>query len=206
MKKRILLIVFVLTLIICTANIYASDVSTTNNGYNFDIVYSGDIIVNEPKNANVVLEGNNATPYTNVRIKVDAISGPATPSIIAYDSEGNAFDITQIGNWGPQGGFAVGGTFRNETPIVATYPEAGTYVSRMSLVDVNNNDQVIASKEFTITVQSKEPVADTNETNNIINNTIEEIPQAGISIWTYMLVIAIVIVALILGKKFLIKK
>lgn len=206
MKKRILLIVFVLTLIICTANIYASDVSTTNNGYNFDIVYSGDIIVNEPKNANVVLEGNNATPYTNVRIKVDAISGPATPSIIAYDSEGNAFDITQIGNWGPQGGFAVGGTFRNETPIVATYPEAGTYVSRMSLVDVNNNDQVIASKEFTITVQSKNPVADTNETNNIINNTIEEIPQAGISIWTYMLVIAIVIVALILGKKFLIKK
>lgn len=202
MKKRVFLLIFALALIICTGSIYATDVST-NNGYNFDIVYSGNIIKNEAKNATVILEGQNATPYTNVRIKVDAISGPATPSIIAYDSDGNAFDITQIGNWGPQSGFAVGGTFRNETPIVATYPEAGTYVSRMSLVDVNNNDQVIASKEFTISVYENNPVADTNETNNITNNVVDEIPKTGTSLWVYIVVIVATIAIIYIVSKFI---
>lgn len=202
MKKRVFLLIFALALIICTGSIYATDVST-NNGYNFDIVYSGNIIKNEAKNATVILEGQNATPYTNVRIKVEAISGPATPSIIAYDSAGNAFDITQIGNWGPQSGFAVGGTFRNETPIVATYPEAGTYVSRMSLVDVNNNDQVIASKEFTISVYENNPVADTNETNNITNNVVDEIPKTGTSLWVYIVVIVATIAIIYIVSKFI---
>lgn len=202
MKKRIFLLIFALALIICTGSIYATDVST-NNGYNFDIVYSGNIIKNEAKNAKVVLEGNNATPYTNVRIKVDAISGPATPSIIAYDSDGNAFDITQIGNWGPQSGFAVGGTFRNETPVVATYPEAGTYVSRMSLVDVNNNDQVIASKEFTITVYENNPATDTNEINNITNNVVDEIPKTGTSLWVYIVVIVATVAIIYIVSKFI---
>lgn len=205
MKKRIFLLIFALALIICTGSIYATDVST-NNGYNFDIVYSGNIIKNEAKNAIVVLEGQNATPYTNVRIKVDAISGPATPSIIAYDSEGNAFDIAQIGNWGPPSGFAVGGTFRNETPIVATYPEAGTYVSRMSLVDVNNNDQVITSKEFTITVYENNPATDTNEINNVTNNVVDEIPQTGTSIWVYIATAVITIAIIYIVSKFIIKK
>lgn len=202
MKKRVFLLIFALALIICTGSIYATDVST-NNGYNFDIVYSGNIIKNEAKNAIVVLEGNNATPYTNVRIKVDAISGPATPSIIAYDSNGNAFDIAQIGNWGPPSGFAVGGTFRNETPVVATYPEAGTYVSRMSLVDVNNNDQVITSKEFTITVYENNPATDTNETNTITNNVVDEIPQTGTSIWVYIAVTIATIAIIYIVSKFI---
>lgn len=202
MKKRIFLLIFALALIICTGSIYATDVST-NNGYNFDIVYSGNIIKNEAKNAIVVLEGQNATPYTNVRIKVDAISGPATPSIIAYDSEGNAFDIAQIGNWGPPSGFAVGGTFRNETQIVATYPEAGTYVSRMSLVDVNNNDQVITSKEFTITVYENNPVTDTNEINNITNNVVDEIPKTGTSLWVYIAVTIATVAIIYIVSKFI---
>lgn len=202
MKKKIFLLIFALALIICTGSIYATDVST-NNGYNFDIVYSGNIIKNEAKNATVVLEGNNATPYTNVRIKVDAISGPATPSIIAHDSAGNEFDIAQIGYWGPPSGFAVGGTFKNETPVLATYPEAGTYVSRLSLVDVNNNEQVIVSKEFTITVYENNPATDTNEINNVTNNVVDEIPQTGTSLWVYIVVIVATVAIIYIVSKFI---
>lgn len=190
MKKRILLLFFTLALIICTGSIYATNVPT-NNEYKFDINYTGNIIEGEEKNATVILEGTNATPYTNVRIKVDFISGPAEPSIIAYDSQGIGYNIVEIGYWGPESGFAVGGTFKNETPVVAKYPKAGTYVTRLSLIDKNNGDQVIVSRDFTQTVSASTPAdnVDNTTSDNVVNNVIDEIPQTGTSIWTYALIV-----------------
>ena len=195
--KRKILFVFMLCLLIFSTVALAAE-----QGYEFNLKYDGEIIKNEAKSGSVTLSGTDATPYTNVRIKVDLVSGPATPKLIAYDSNGTEFDIAQIGYWGPPAGFAVGGTFTNETPITATYPEAGTYVTKLSLVDVNNNEAVITSKEFTITV--KETIDNNVTTNNTVienntnteNNVVENIPQAGISFWTYIIVIAAVIVAL----------
>ncbi len=195
--KRKILFVFMLCLLIFSTVALAAD-----QGYEFNLKYDGEIIKNEAKSGSVTLSGTDATPYTNVRIKVDLVSGPATPKLIAYDSNGTEFDIAQIGYWGPPAGFAVGGTFTNETPITATYPEAGTYVTKLSLVDVNNNEAVITSKEFTITV--KETIDNNVIINNTVienntnteNNVVENIPQAGISFWTYIIVIAAVIVAL----------
>lgn len=195
--KRKILFVFMLCLLIFSTVALAAD-----QGYEFNLKYDGEIIKNEAKSGSVTLSGTDATPYTNVRIKVDLVSGPATPKLIAYDSNGTEFDIAQIGYWGPPAGFTVGGTFTNETPITATYPEAGTYVTKLSLVDVNNNEAVITSKEFTITV--KETIDNNVIINNTVienntnteNNVVENIPQAGISFWTYIIVIAAVIVAL----------
>lgn len=195
--KRKILFVFMLCLLIFSTVALAAE-----QGYEFNLKYDGEIIKNEAKSGSVTLSGTDATPYTNVRIKVDLVSGPATPKLIAYDSNGTEFDIAQIGYWGPPAGFAVGGTFTNETPITATYPEAGTYVTKLSLVDVNNNEAVITSKEFTITV--KETIDNNVIINNTVienntnteNNVVENIPQAGISFWTYIIVIAAVIVAL----------
>lgn len=189
MKKKILL-TFMLGLLFLSTVVYAA------NGYDFNLKYDGEIIANEAKQGSVTLNGTDATPYTNVRIKVDFVSGPAKPSLIAYDSNGTKFDIAEIGYWGPPSGFAVGGTFTNETPITATYPQAGTYVTKLSLVDISNNEAVIASKELTIAVKD----ANTPENNVVVNNTvtennvIENIPQAGISFWVYLLVIAIAVI------------
>ena len=209
MKKKIFLLTFILTLIISISSVYATQPSTPTigNGYNFEINYTGNIIQNEDKNATVVLEGTDATPYSNVRIKVDFVSGPSTPTIIAYDTNDIGYNIVEFGYWGPEAGFAVGGTFRNETPIFARYLDAGTYVVRLSLVDVNNNEAVITSKEFTQTVlastTTEEPSIGNAVTDNVVNNTIEEIPQTGVSIWVYLGVIVAVVLVIYIANKFI---
>lgn len=208
MKKRILLLFFTLALIIFTGSIYATNVPT-NNEYKFDINYTGNIIEGEEKNATVILEGTNATPYTNVRIKVDFISGPAEPSIIAYDSQGIGYNIVEIGYWGPESGFAVGGTFKNETPVVAKYPKAGTYVTRLSLIDKSNGDRVIVSRDFTQTVSASTPPdnVDDNTINDVVNdaanNVVDEIPQTGTSIWTYALIVVGIVAIIYVASRFI---
>lgn len=177
MKKIVSFALFILILILATLT-YATDVP--NNGYAFNLSYQGEIKKNVQKDATVTLSGTNATPYTNVRIKIDLISGPATPELLATDSAGTTYNLAQIGYWGPPSGFAVGGTFTNETPIKATYPEAGTYVSRLSLIDLNNSNAVITSKEFTVTVTDDNQVIE--NVTNVQNNVIEEMPQTGVSI------------------------
>lgn len=204
------------TLLICTVLsstlIFATN-ANPGNGYEFIVAFEGEVKKDVAKNATVTLKGTNATPYTNVQIKVEQLSGPSTPEILATDSEGNTYNIAEIGAWGPSTGFAVGGSFENVTPIIATYPETGTYVSRISLVDVNNSNAVITSKEFTVTV-TEDAVVDNNNTvnntvtnttitnNTAVNNTIAEIPQTGTSIWTYIIVILVLIGAVLLLKKF----
>lgn len=177
MKKIVSFALFIFILILATLT-YATDVH--NNGYAFNLSYQGEIKKNVQKDATVTLSGTNATPYTNVRIKIDLISGPATPELLATDSAGTTYNLTQVGYWGPPSGFAVGGTFTNETPIKATYPEAGTYVSRLSLIDLNNSNAVITSKEFTVTVTDDNQVI--GNVTNVQNNVIEEMPQTGVSI------------------------
>ena len=196
MKKTAFFAITLFVLIISSV-IYATNINTGNGGYTFDVIYEGEIKKNEPKNGSVTLSGENATPYTNVRIKVDLISGPATPTILATDSSGISYNIAEIGYWGPESGFAVGGTFVNETPITATFPEAGTYVSRLSLIDLNNSDAVITSKEFTVIVTEEQVV----EINNVINNVIEEIPETGTSIWTYLIFATILVLIILCGRK-----
>lgn len=201
MKKNVFFTLLIFILIASTV-IFATDTST-NNGYAFDVKYEGEIKKDVQKEGTVTLTGTNATPYTNVRIKVDLISGPATPKILATDSAGTTYDIAEIGYWGPPSGFAVGGTFVNETPIKVTYPEAGTYVSKLSLIDLNNNNAVITSKEFTITVTAENQAIENQPA--LENNVIEEIPQTGISIWTYITIIAVLILAIIYIRKLITK-
>lgn len=194
MKKKIFL-VFILCLVLFSTFVLAAD-----QGYEFGLNYEGEVVAGEAKASSVTLTGTDATPYTNVRIKVDIVSGPARPTLIAYDTNGTEFNIAEIGYWGPETGFAVGGTFTNETPVTATFPQAGTYVINLSLIDVANNDSIITSREFGVTVTDAtggvQP--DGNVVTNtpvVADNTIENIPQAGISWWTYFIVIAAVIVA-----------
>lgn len=196
MKKIVSFALFIFILILATLT-YETDVP--NNGYAFNLSYQGEIKKNVQKDATVTLAGTNATPYTNVRIKIDLVSGPATPELLATDSAGTTYNLAQVGYWGPPSGFAVGGTFTNETPIKATYPEAGTYVSRLSLIDLNNSNAVITSKEFTVTVTDDNQVIE--NVTNVQNNVIEEIPQTGVSIWTYIIVSIALIVAILYARK-----
>lgn len=207
MKKVFTLI----TALVVILSISTLSYAVTNDQYHFELNYQGEVIENEPKNAKVLLVGVDGQLYTNALIKV-SISGPATPKIIAYDSAGTEFDIAQIGYWGPSSGFPVQGTFTNETPVIVTYPQAGTYTTTLQLVDVSNNNAVIASNEFTINVLSANADDENNgfedeglvpNENTVDENIVEELPQAGINLLKcaiYLLIISVVFFV-ILKKK-----
>lgn len=163
--------------------VYAAD------EYAFDLTYEGTIVANEEKSATVELIGTNGTTYSNVRIKVD-IEGPATPTIFAYDSAGTKINIAEEGYWGPTEGFAVTGTFTNTTPIQATFTKAGTYTITLSLINVQDNNAVITTKNFTLEVLEEAATDNTTtaeDEDNLVEeeNQVEEIPKTGRSVKFY---------------------
>lgn len=165
--------------------------------YEFELNYTGDIVINETKDASVILRGTNASTYAKVRIKID-ITGPATPKIIAEDSLGTEIDIAQEGYWGPPEGFPVSGTFENETPVKATFTAAGTYTIKLSLVNMENSEAEITSRTFTIevledTINTNEIVENNIENNEESNNEIDKLPQTGMSVTECIIYIAVIV-------------
>lgn len=198
--RKILSFISIFMLVFCLVSpAFAVD------GYSFDLQYTGTIVKNQVKDANVLLIGVNAPAYTNVIIKVD-VTGPATPTILATDTTGVEHDIAQLGFWGPTAGFPVQGDFTNTTPIKATFPEEGNYTITLTLQDVNNSYTAIASRTFTIQVYEDNTggnivgnVVD-NTVTNAVDNTIEELPKTGTSVVEYvMYIMAVVIVISIVG-------
>ncbi len=152
----------------------------------FHLYYDGETKVNEEKISVTTLSGKDTPTHSKVRIKVD-VEGPATPKLLAVDSAGEEHDIAQIGYWGPSTGFAISGTFRNETMTRATYPVAGTYTIKLTLLDVTNgpeSNEILAQQEFTINVKGEE-VQNTNELTNEMTNSTEQLPKTGTSIVEY---------------------
>ena len=193
MKKIKILSITLLLCIITTIISYAAIDQTIH----FDISYEGDVKVNTEKNATIILVGDNTPVHTNVRVKVD-IEGPETPKILATDSNGTELDIAQLGYWGPDAGFTIGGTFSNETPIRATFTKEGTYTITLTLQDVQNANDILSQKIFTIQVTADEPIV--NEvTNEIVNEPIQELPKTGTSLVEYMIYAAILFFTIYIG-------
>ena len=171
------------------------------NELEFELKYDGDVVINETKDASVILRGTNATTYSNVRVKIE-VSGPGTPKLIAKEtSSGLEFDLAQTGYWGPELGFPVAGTFENETPIKATFNVAGTYTIKLSLVNMQSSEAEIISETFTIEVLEDATNVNEIEENTIIDNNteneVDKLPQTGTGVMEYIAYIT-VIVALII--------
>ena len=170
------------------------------NELEFELKYDGDVVINETKDASVILRGTNATTYSNVRVKVE-VSGPGTPKLIAKDTNNLEFDLAQTGYWGPDQGFPVAGTFENETPIKATFNVAGTYTIKLSLVNMQASEAEIISKTYTIEVL--EDVTNVNEieeeptVDNNTENEVDKLPQTGTGIVEYIAYITIILALII---------
>lgn len=199
MKRKSYFVMLLLMIIVIMNFVYMPIVKAADE-YSFELNYTGDVVINEEKDATVILRGIDATPYARVRIKVD-ITGPSTPKIMATDSSGVEHDIAELGYWGPDIGFAVGGTFENNTPIKATFSAAGTYTITLSLINLDANDAIITS-----TVTTVEVLEDVTNIGNVVNditdmenNTIEELPQTGTSIVEYIIYASIIITVVAFG-------
>ena len=196
MKRKFNIIILSLMMLAIINLLYMPIVKAADE-YEFKLEYTGDIVVNEQKEATVILSGTDATSYTKVRIKVE-ISGPGTAKVLATDTEGNEYDIAEIGYWGPETGFEVGGTFENKTPIKATFSAAGTYEIKLSLINLDDNDAVVASRTETIEVLEDNSNIQ-NEVNNTTNNTVEELPKTGTSVVEYIIYAGIFITIVAFG-------
>lgn len=193
MKKIKIISITLAFLLMITLSVFAA----IDNTIHFDISYEGEVKVNEEKSALIILAGENTPVHTNVRVKVD-IEGPATPKLLATDSLGTEIDIAEWGYWGPESGFAIQGTFSNETPVKATFTEAGSYTITLSLLDVQNANNVLAQKSITLQVEGNE--TQVNEiTNEVVNNTVEELPKTGTSLTEYTIYAVVLLVILYIG-------
>ena len=197
MKKIKIISITLLFLLMIAISSYA-EIDTT---LHFDISYTGEVKVNEEKKATIILAGENTPVHTNVRVKVD-IEGPAKPKVLATDSLGTEIDIATEGYWGPETGFTVGGTFSNETPIRATFTKKGNYTITLTLIDVQNANNILAQKEFVIQVTEDEPTLNEEVniiTNEIVNEPVPELPKTGTSLTEYVIYIVILFGVIYLG-------
>lgn len=152
----------------------------------FELKYSGEVVENKEKQAQVILRGTNATTYSKVRVKVE-VTGPGKTKILATDSLGTEIDIVKEGYWGPPTGFAIAGTFENITPIKATFDKPGKYSVKLTLVNMEKGEAEIISKIETIQVSEEKITTNEIEENVVVNNTIEKLPQTGTSITEYII-------------------
>lgn len=205
MKRIFLTITILLVLLLgsyCIVRASAED-------YTLFIDYNQNVFKGVPVRADVKLIGNNAPAYANVRVKVD-IAGPGKPKLMATDSAGQEWDIAEIGYWGPPTGFAVGGTFTNTTPVTATFPEAGLYEIKLSLINVTDSS-VIADSTSSIYVyrdqaeldEANNQTPDNNTTNETDNNAIEKLPQTGRSIGEYAIYTFAIVAIIAAGYVFI---
>lgn len=189
--KKISCMLLSILMIICVSAIPVR----AANELEFELNYTGDVILNQTKEATVILRGTNATTYAKVRVKVE-VTGPGTSKIIATDSLNQEIDIAQTGYWGPVEGFPVSGTFENETPVKVTFDEVGKYSVKLTLVNMENSESEIISKTFDIEVLEDETTVNEVVENTEENNTIEKLPQTGTSI-TEMIIYSVVILAIV---------
>lgn len=192
MKKLRIFLVALAFLLIFGVCSYAAIDSTIH----FDISYTGEVKVNEEKDTNIILAGQSTPTHTNVRVKVE-IEGPATPKLMATDSLGTTIDIAQWGYWGPEAGFAISGTFTNETPVKATFTKAGAYTIKLTLLDVQNANDILAQKTVTIQVKEDEPAV--NEITNVMENEeVKELPKTGATLGEYAIYFSVICIGLYL--------
>ena len=104
------------------------------------------------KATEVGLEG-----YSNVLLKISAVTPEGgSVQLLAVDSAGDTFDLIQTGQWGPDGGFAIAANHQETLPLKATFSTAGTYQITTNLVDVLNENQVLATNTTTYEVTAAE--------------------------------------------------
>ncbi|MGE5561048.1 MAG: S-layer homology domain-containing protein [Chloroflexota bacterium] len=91
--------------------------------------------------------------YNAVRFNVRVSKQPAgsTVSLKATDTNGQEFDVVQVGFWGPAGGFPINKDYSATTDFRALFSKPGDYTIDLSLYDVEASSDIM-TKQFDVTV------------------------------------------------------
>lgn len=152
--------------------------------YSISLDYSGNIIVDEEKEMQLVTESTMGRYYDHVKLTVEVTKKPsddATIQLLATTNTRQEVDLIQDG-WGEPDGYELGGqNVRQELNITGLFSEVGEYGIKVSLLDKDNSDTLIASKDITINVQNvtTETPGNGNNTQNGNNNVVGGATEEG---------------------------
>ena len=134
--------------------------------YKFELKYSGEVIINQEKEMNLILSSAMGKYYDKVRI-LATVAGPegSTAKLLAIDSQSLEHDIVQSG-WGEAEGYKIGGLVSQNLKVRGLFDKAGKYTITLKLIDRSDSDNVITTSSFNVDVKEK---ASSNNTNNVGN-------------------------------------
>lgn len=188
--------------------------------YKIALNYTGDIIVEEEKDMEIVISSSMGKNYQHTRIIAEA-NTPAgeTVKFLATDTQDLEHDIIQSG-WGDAQGDPIGGVdVVKKLAVRGIFSGSGDYSITLKLIDRDNSDAVIASETFQIAVKEEAqenvpeennpevpPTTETTENEkpqeNMNEQTPQTLPKTGNTIYFAILpVIAILIIAYIVLKR-----
>ncbi len=129
--------------------------------YSLALQYSGVILPNVAKDMKLVTSSTMGKNYDHVRLIATLTKTPskeATAKLLATNSEKTEIDLLHSG-WGEAEGYAIGGkNVKQELALKGEFSEIGNYTINVKLIDRDDEDKVIAQKDFNIAVgeQKKE--------------------------------------------------
>ena len=123
---------------------------TVVDPYAFEVTAPETMVRGDEAAASVTLKGIAGAPSYQAVVKVE-VEGPDGAKIMATDTEGNEWNLAEIGQWGPDSGFAVTADYNVTTDLTLSFEQAGDYTATFQLVEVGTG-KVLASGSASITV------------------------------------------------------
>lgn len=142
--------------------------------YSLNLEYTGDIIVDEPKEIKISYSSVMGQYYEHARLIAEATTPEGgTVKLKAVDTSQLEHDIIQSG-WGDAQGYSIGGeNFAQILNAEGIFNKEGKYSITLKLIDRDDSDNAIAEKTFDIVVGAgiAQTPTDTNTTNQVVGNT-----------------------------------
>ena len=136
--------------------------------YTLALNYTGDVVVNEEKNMELITSSSMGRNYDHVKMKVEITEKPsdaATVKLLATERTRQEIDLIQDG-WGEPDGYELGGRDAEQVlEIRGLFSEVGNYKIKVSLLDADTGDAEIASKEFAVSAKKEATTGDNNQNN-----------------------------------------
>lgn len=133
--------------------------------YTIEFNHSGKLVVDEENAMELITKSSMGKNYDHVKMQVEVTKKPsdsANVQLLAIERTRAQVDLIQDG-WGEPDGYELGGKDVEQIlDVQGVFSEVGEYVIKISLLDKDSSDAVIATKDFTFNVEK----ATTGDTDN----------------------------------------
>lgn len=137
--------------------------------YTIDFNYSGDILVGEEKEMELITKSSMGKNYDHVKMTVEVTKKPsdsAPVSMLATTRTRQEVDLIRNG-WGEPDGYQLGGKDVEQIlDVRALFSELGEYTIKVTLSDKDTGDALIQTKDFTFNVTEKTTTPPTTDEDN----------------------------------------